>query len=625
MSDEHISEKDRMRKPTRAQQIFLYMGAFPALVFFQVWASSGRGTGGLFTVACAMLIYCVFVVAVARRWDKPSYFDWAICSYFFVLAICLALWPKAVGSIATEYAVTGIYICLFAAAFVPPILGFEPFTYHYAKKSTPPELWANPVFITINRIMTFAWAGIFAICTLLSLYPSFTTQALIPIALNLVIGVPFNIRFPDYYLKRLGLPSRAEMQKSRLSGTREIASTVDSSTIPRSAVTSLEPIRSNFSPESHPGELKPAVRPQPQKEGIMKVIAINSSPRSEGTSKTRMLLDPLVKGMRDAGAEVEIIHLRDKKIKNCIGCYTCWTKTPGVCVQQDDMTNELFPKWLAADLAIYATPLYHFTVNAAMKTVIERTLPIVQPFFERHESWTSHPLRQPFPKTVFLSVAGFPEASVFAQLTSYVKFLFRDRLVAEIYRPAAEMVMTLPQMADVKKDVLEATEQGGRELVQSMKISPETMERITQPVNVDFDTVAKMANAFWKTCIAEKLTPAEFQKRNLTPRPDSLDTFMIIMPMAFNPDAAGDMKAILQFNFSGEVTGSCYFKIEKGKLEAKEGHSEKPDLTVDSPFEVWMDIITGKADGQQMFMQQKYKTSGDLSLLMRLKDLFSNR
>ncbi len=400
---------------------------------------------------------------------------------------------------------------------------------------------------------------------------------------------------------------------------------MDRSTVPMSAVASLEPISSNLSSESHSRELKPAVRPQPQKEGTMKVIAINSSPRSEGTSKTRMLLDPLVKGMRDAGAEVEIIHLRDKKIKNCIGCYTCWTKTPGVCVQQDDMTNELFPKWLEADLAIYATPLYHYTVNAAMKTFIERTLPVVQPFFERHETRTSHPLRQPFPKTVFLSVAGFPEASVFAQLTSYVNFLFGKVLVAEIYRPGAEMVMTLPHLADTKKDVLEATEQAGRELVQSMKISQESMERITQPVKADFDTIAKMANAFWKTCIAEGLTPAEFQKRKLTPRPDSVDTFMIIMPMAFNPEAAGDTKATLQFNFSGEVTGSCYFKIEKGKIEAKEGPSEKPDLTIESPFEVWMDIITGKADGQQMFMQQKYKTSGDLSLLMRLKDLFGNR
>jgi len=43
-----------------------------------------------------------------------------------------------------------------------------------------------------------------------------------------------------------------------------------------------------------------------------------------------MLLDALVKGMRDAGAEVEMVRLRKKTVKNCIGCFTCWAKAPGV-------------------------------------------------------------------------------------------------------------------------------------------------------------------------------------------------------------------------------------------------------------------------------------------------------
>ena len=155
-----------------------------------------------------------------------------------------------------------------------------------------------------------------------------------------------------------------------------------------------------------------------------------------------------------------------------------------------------------------------------------------------------------------------------------------------------------------------------------MKISKETMERITRPIVDNFDTMANMANVFWKTCIREGLTPKEFHQRNLIPRPDSIETFMMIMPMGFNSERAGDTRAVLQFNFSGEVEGSCHFKIENGKIEAKEGAAEKPDLTVESPFEVWMDVMTGKADGQQMFMQQKYKAVGDLSVLMRMKDLF---
>ena len=50
----------------------------------------------------------------------------------------------------------------------------------------------------------------------------------------------------------------------------------------------------------------------------------------------------------------------------------------------------------------------------------------------------------------------------------------------------------------------------------------------------------------------------------MVPRPDSIETFLLIMPMGFNPEAAGDTRAVIQFNFTGEVKGSCHLKIEKG-------------------------------------------------------------
>ena len=45
----------------------------------------------------------------------------------------------------------------------------------------------------------------------------------------------------------------------------------------------------------------------------MKILALNSSPRGGGQSKTEMMLNYLVEGMRDAGAAVEIVNLREKK------------------------------------------------------------------------------------------------------------------------------------------------------------------------------------------------------------------------------------------------------------------------------------------------------------------------
>ena len=127
-----------------------------------------------------------------------------------------------------------------------------------------------------------------------------------------------------------------------------------------------------------------------------------------------------------------------------------------------------------------------------------------------------------------------------------------------------------------------------------------------------------MGNIFWKTCIAEGVTPKEFQEKNMIPRPDSLESFILLFSFGLNSEVVGEGKVYLQFNFSGEVAGSCYFTIKNGSVDAKEGSRENPDITIETPFEIWMDIMTGKADGQQMFMEQKYKVDGDLSLMIQL-------
>ena len=147
----------------------------------------------------------------------------------------------------------------------------------------------------------------------------------------------------------------------------------------------------------------------------------------------------------------------------------------------------------------------------------------------------------------------------------------------------------------------------------------------TQDIFMDKELYQKIANLSWKSCIAEGVTPKEFSEKGFIPRPVSVETFMMILPFGFNPVGAGDMKSVIQFNFSGDVQGSCHFQIENGTIRAISGPAESPELTIDSPFDVWMDIMTGKADGQQMFMSQGYTVKGDLSLLMRMNQIFGKR
>ena len=99
---------------------------------------------------------------------------------------------------------------------------------------------------------------------------------------------------------------------------------------------------------------------------------------------------------------------------------------------------------------------------------------------------------------------------------------------------------------------------------------------------------------------------------------------MGLMKLGFNAGATSGLQAKIQFNFSGNGQGSCFLEIAEGTLHAQQGTVKLPDLTINSPFDVWMDILTGKAEGQQMFLDQKYTVDGDLALLMQMEQLFGN-
>jgi putative sterol carrier protein len=350
----------------------------------------------------------------------------------------------------------------------------------------------------------------------------------------------------------------------------------------------------------------------------MKILTVNSSPRTGAGSITELMLNQLVQGMQEAGAEVCGVNLREKTIRPCQGCFTCWTKTPGRCIQMDDMTREILPKLSTSDLLVYATPLYYHTMNAAMSIFRERMLPLSLPFMEKRGGKRVFLHRHKLPPEVWLSVCAVSEISEFDALSNFLQTTQHPYtpIIAEIYRTSSE-ALRHPVFKQTLSDILEATIQAGGELVRSMKISPHTMARIRQPLT-DPEILTILGNLTFKTCIAENVTLKEFFEKGKTPRPDSLEAFMAYSVLPFNGDAAGGKKVILQFRFSGEVEDACYFTFERGNIKATAGTSQTYDIAIDTPFELWMDIMTGKAEGREMFLQRKYRVEGDLSLLREL-------
>lgn len=100
------------------------------------------------------------------------------------------------------------------------------------------------------------------------------------------------------------------------------------------------------------------------------VLVLSASPRKGGNSD--LLCDQFMLGVKEAGNQVEKIFLSDKEIGYCTGCGSCYTSHK--CVQQDDMADVL-EKMIAADVIMMATPVYFYTMNAQMKTLIDRTCP----------------------------------------------------------------------------------------------------------------------------------------------------------------------------------------------------------------------------------------------------------
>lgn len=97
------------------------------------------------------------------------------------------------------------------------------------------------------------------------------------------------------------------------------------------------------------------------------IVIINSSPRKDGNSE--ILAKSFADGAKEAGNNVEFINLREKRINYCRGCYAC--RQLGKCFQDDDM-NDIVKKLVKADVILFSTPVYFYTMNGQMKVFIDR-------------------------------------------------------------------------------------------------------------------------------------------------------------------------------------------------------------------------------------------------------------
>ena len=211
----------------------------------------------------------------------------------------------------------------------------------------------------------------------------------------------------------------------------------------------------------------------------MKVLAINGSPHG-GKGNTALILDPFLEGLRDAGADVELVCTRDLDINPCLGCFGCWIKTPGKCVQQDDMAG-LLHKLRDADVWVFATPLYFDGPSGSLKNLMDRTTAFLRLPAEVRSGHSRHLVEEAVSggKVLLVSNCGLWEIGNFETLAAQVKGFCRNvdrEFVGALLRPHGQTLRDVLRRGEPVDDVLEAAREAGLQLARQGRVSKETLD-----------------------------------------------------------------------------------------------------------------------------------------------------
>lgn len=100
------------------------------------------------------------------------------------------------------------------------------------------------------------------------------------------------------------------------------------------------------------------------------ILVLSASPRKGGNSDT--LCDEFIRGAKESGHKTEKVFLGDHKINYCTGCGVC--NSTHKCAQKDDM-EVILNKMTTADVIVLSTPVYFYSMDGQLKTLIDRTAP----------------------------------------------------------------------------------------------------------------------------------------------------------------------------------------------------------------------------------------------------------
>jgi multimeric flavodoxin WrbA len=213
----------------------------------------------------------------------------------------------------------------------------------------------------------------------------------------------------------------------------------------------------------------------------MQVLVINGSARKE-KGYTALILNPFINGMREAGAQVNLLYSKQLDVTPCIGDFSCWYKNPGKC-HINDVMQSFYPKLKEADILVLGIPVY-FPLPGAMQNFLNRLMPLANPILKYQNSHTQIRFNDDvkIKKIVLVSACGWWEKGNFDTVTRIVKEICQKVSVdftGSVLRPHADL---LSEEKDEAKEIFETLKKVGFSLIRDGILSKDLLEIVAQPL-----------------------------------------------------------------------------------------------------------------------------------------------
>ncbi len=231
----------------------------------------------------------------------------------------------------------------------------------------------------------------------------------------------------------------------------------------------------------------------------MKALIINGSPKG-AASNTMWLTNAFVSGFPDT-ADVKTITLRDRDIHPCMGCFSCWTRTPGQCAIQDDM-QEIYQDILEADVIIESMPLYFAGMPSRMRMMTERCLLFTKRYegspedtFHSILEMEEHSLKDK--KLVLISSCGYVSMdTMFEGLLKEYDLICGTGNYTRILCAQGELLQAGSRTRQVV-NYLEEVKEAGREFYETGRISEERSQILERQM-VSPKTFEVLIKRYWQ-------------------------------------------------------------------------------------------------------------------------------